>query len=450
LLFNNAISIGKEMAHYSMYDIIDRKKRGEKLSKEEYHWVIKSMMDKTVHDYQISAFLMACFLNELDIEETAYLTDAMLYSGDTLHFEGENVVDKHSTGGIGDKASFILAPIASACGVKVPMIAGRGLGFTGGTVDKIESVPGFRTDIGLKEFQDLLNKNGQVLIGQTKEIAPADKMIYALRDVTATIDSIPLITASIMSKKLAEGANGIVMDIKLGSGAFMRKKSDAKKLAKSIIRTAKRFDRKAVALITNMDQPLGNCVGNSIEIIESIKTLKNEGPKDLTEISLALAANMVHIAGIESTYAKALKRCKDVLKSGEAYKEFERLIEAQGGDLSYIRNPEKLEMAKTVTEVKAKVPGYIKSFQNDEIGLLLTEIGGGRKTKEDKIDFGVAFEFEKKIGDKVKVGDTIMKIYHHDHQKETVNYIEDKFLSEVVKISKAKVAKPMTIYDKVE
>ena len=221
------------MAHYSMYEIIDKKKNGEVLTKEEMRWVIDSLMNKTIHDYQMTAFLMASFIKGLNVEETAYLTDAMLYSGKTLSFEGTNVVDKHSTGGIGDKASFILAPIASACGVKVPMIAGRGLGFTGGTVDKVESIPGFKTSIDLNEFQKLLNKNNLVLIGQTEEIAPADKIIYGLRDVTATIDSIPLITASIMSKKLAEGANGVVMDIKVGSGAFMRKKADARKLANS-------------------------------------------------------------------------------------------------------------------------------------------------------------------------------------------------------------------------
>jgi len=438
------------MAHYSMYEIIDRKKNGQKLTKDEYRWVIESLMDKSIHDYQMSAFLMACFLNELDVEETAYLTDAMLYSGKTLTFEGSSVVDKHSTGGIGDKASFILAPIASACGIKVPMIAGRGLGFTGGTVDKVESIPGFRTNIDLNEFKKLLEKNNIVLIGQTEEIAPADKMIYALRDVTATIDSIPLITASIMSKKLAEGANGVVMDIKLGSGAFMRKKSDAKKLAKSIIRTAKRFDRDAVALITDMNQPLGNCVGNAIEIRESIQTLKNEGPKDLTELSLALAANMIHIGGVEKSYPKALKRAKEALKSGAAYKEFEKMIEAQGGDLSYIRNPEKLTLASCVTEVKAPSAGYIKKFQNDEIGLLLTDLGGGRKTKTDKIDFQVGFEFEKKIGDKLKAGDTILKIYHHKEQQDTVDYISNKLLNEVITFSKTKVEKLPIIIDKVE
>lgn len=438
------------MAHYSMYEIIDKKKNGELLTKEEMRWVIDSLMNKTIHDYQMSAFLMACFLNELTVEETAYLTDAMLYSGKTLEFEGSNVVDKHSTGGIGDKASFILAPIASACGVKVPMIAGRGLGFTGGTVDKVESIPGFKTAIDLNEFQRLLNENNLVLIGQTQEIAPADKIIYGLRDVTATIDSIPLITASIMSKKLAEGANGVVMDIKVGSGAFMRKKSDARKLAKSIIRTAKRFDRKSIALLTNMNQPLGNFVGNALEIKESVLTLKGEGPKDLTELSLALAAHMIHIGGVTKTYSKALKKAKEAVKSGAAYKEFEKLIAAQGGDLSVIQDLNKLDIASNITEIKAPKSGWVKSFKNDEIGLLLIEIGGGRKTKTDKLDLSTGFEFLKKVGDKVKEGDTIMKVYHGAHQVEKVKYIEEKFFADVIKISKSKVAKPETIYEIVE
>ena len=438
------------MTHYSMYEIIDKKKNGELLTKDEIRWVIDSLMNKSIHDYQMSAFLMACFLKGLNVEETAYLTDAMLYSGKTLSFEGSNVVDKHSTGGIGDKASFILAPIASACGVKVPMIAGRGLGFTGGTVDKIESIPGFKTAIGLDEFQKLLNENNIVLIGQTEEIAPADKIIYALRDVTATIDSIPLITASIMSKKLAEGANGVVMDIKVGSGAFMRKKADAKKLAKSIIRTAKRFDRKSIALLTNMDQPLGNYVGNALEIKESVLTLKGEGPKDLTELSLALAAHMIHIGGITKTYNQALKKAKEAIKSGSAYKEFIKMIDALGGDTNYVKDLNKLNIAKEVTEIKAPKAGWIKSFKNDEIGLLLIEIGGGRKTKTDKLDLSTGFEFIKKVGDKVEEGETIMKVYHGVHQVDKVKYIEEKFLSEVVKISKNKVTKPETIYEIVE
>ncbi len=438
------------MPNFSMYEIIDKKKRGKKLSKEEIDWVVQGLMKKKIADYQMTAFLMAIFLKGMTTEETAYLTDAMLYSGKVLTFEGQNVVDKHSTGGIGDKASFILAPIAAACGVKVPMIAGRGLGFTGGTVDKIESVKGFKTNLSLEEFQKRLNKKGIVLIGQTKEIAPADGLIYALRDVTATIDSIPLITASIMSKKLAEGANGIVMDIKSGSGAFMGSISDARKLAKSIIGTAKRFDKKSVALITNMDQPLGNAVGNSLEMIESVEVLKGNGPKDITEISLALAARMIHIGGVEKTYSAALKKAKESVANGSALKKFKEMIKDQGGDTSFITNYDKLPIAKERTEVLAPKSGWIKSFKNDQIGLLCTEIGGGRKVKTDKIDFGVGFYFNKKLGDKVSKGDSIFTIYHNKNQKKEVQYIQERFLKEVVKISAQKVQKPKTIHEVIQ
>ena len=360
------------MTQLSTYEIIDKKKNGEVLSQEEIKWVIDGLMDGSVLDYQMTALLMAIFLKGMTTEETAYLTDAMIFSGKMLKFDGLNVVDKHSTGGIGDKASFILAPLAAACGVKVPMIAGRGLGFTGGTVDKIEAVPGFKTDIDLAGFERLLTDKGMVLIGQTEDIAPADKRIYALRDVTATIDSIPLITASIMSKKLAEGANGIVMDIKIGSGAFMKNKTQARKLAKSILGTAKRFDKKAVTLITNMHQPLGQAVGHSLEIIESIEVLKGNGPKDLTDLSVELAAHMVHIGGVEQTYPKALKRVKKALKDGSGLRKFEELIGNQGGDSSVINNYDILDMAPETTDICSPVTGYIKSFQNKEIGFLCT------------------------------------------------------------------------------
>lgn len=371
---------------HNMYHIIERKKQKQELTESEIKWVIAGLMDGTVPDYQMTALLMAIFLNGMTTAETAYLTDAMLYSGTALNFDGDNVVDKHSTGGIGDKASFILAPIAAACGVKVPMIAGRGLGFTGGTVDKVEAIPGFKTAISLKKFEQLLNERGLVLIGQTGEIAPADKRIYALRDVTATIDSIPLITASIMSKKLAEGANGIVMDIKVGSGAFMSNKRDAKKLAKSILKTAKRFNKNAVTLLTNMNQPLGDTVGHSLEIIESIETLKGKGPKDLTELSLTLAAHMIHIGGVEKTYSKALKRAKESIKSGAALKAFEDLIQNQNGNAKVTKDYSILDMAPETTQVLAAKTGYIKSFDNKQIGFLCTELGGGRKVKTDKID----------------------------------------------------------------
>ncbi len=432
---------------HNMYHIIERKKQKQELTESEIKWVIAGLMDGTVPDYQMTALLMAIFLNGMTTAETAFLTDAMLYSGTALNFDGDNVVDKHSTGGIGDKASFILAPIAAACGVKVPMIAGRGLGFTGGTVDKVEAIPGFKTAISLKKFEQLLNERGLVLIGQTGEIAPADKRIYALRDVTATIDSIPLITASIMSKKLAEGANGIVMDIKVGSGAFMSNKRDAKKLAKSILKTAKRFNKNAVTLLTNMNQPLGDTVGHSLEIIESIETLKGKGPKDLTELSLTLAAHMIHIGGVEKTYSKALKRAKESIKSGAALKAFEDLIQNQNGNAKVTKDYSILDMAPETTQVLAAKTGYIKSFDNKQIGFLCTELGGGRKVKTDKIDFGVGFKFHKKIGSKVKEGEPILTIYHRKNQVEKVQNICETFQKEVIKITKTEVEVPVTIYE---
>lgn len=438
------------MSNFSMYEILDKKKRGAVLSSDEIKWVINGLMNKTVTEYQMSALLMAIFINGMTTQETADLTDAMLYSGEVLDFKDPTVIDKHSTGGVGDKTSFILAPIAAACGVKVPMIAGRGLGFTGGTVDKIEAISGFSTDISLKEFSGLIKKRGLVLIGQTKDIAPADKIIYALRDVTATIDSIPLITASIMSKKLAEGANGIVMDIKVGSGAFMRSKSQAKKLAKSILNTAKRFDKKGVALLTNMEQPLGNTVGNSLEIIECIDVLKGKGPKDLTEISCALSAQMVYLAGIEPTYNKALKKVKAVIKDGSALKKFRELIKNQGGNEKVIDNYSLIPIAKHKTQVLSPKAGWIKSFKCDQIGHMCTELGGGRKVKSDQIDFGVGFDFHKKIGTKVKKGEAIFTIYHNEDQADKVVNLINKFFSEVVKISNSKVEKPATIYDVIE
>lgn len=433
--------------HFSMYEIIDKKKRGLELEDTEIKWVIDGLMNKTVQDYQMTALLMAIFINGMTVKETAALTDAMLFSGKTLNFDDETVVDKHSTGGIGDKASFILAPIAAACGVKVPMIAGRGLGHTGGTVDKVESIPGYKTSENLETFSKLLMENNLVLIGQTDEIAPADKQIYALRDVTATIDSIPLITASIMSKKLAEGANGIVMDIKVGSGAFMRNKTEAKKLGKSILDTAERFNKKAVALLTNMDQPLGNAVGNANEVIESIETLKGNGPQDLTELSLALSAHMIILAGVEKNYNKALKLAKDSIKNGSALAKFKEMVEAQGGNSKVVDDYSILAKAEVETPILSRIDGYVKSFKNDLLGLLLTELGGGRKVKSDKIDFGVGFYFHKKVGDKVKKGEPLFTITHHKKQADKVKLIEERFFQEVVKFSKTKVAKPLTIIE---
>lgn len=427
------------MTQLSIYGIIDKKKRGGELSASEIQFFINGMMKKEIADYQTAALLMAIYINGMTTAETADLTDAMLYSGKVMSFDDPTVVDKHSTGGIGDKTSFILAPIAAACGVKVPMIAGRGLGFTGGTVDKIESIPGFKTDLGLEEFEKRLMENGIVLIGQTDEIAPADKKIYSLRDVTATIESIPLITASIMSKKLAEGANGIVMDIKVGSGAFMADKEQAIELAKSIIGTAKRFNKKAVCMITNMDQPLGNAVGNSLEIIESIDVLKGEGPEDITKVSLYLAAHMIHIAGKAGSFEEALKKAEDSVADGSALKEFKQLIKDQGGNENVVDDYSLLDVAPMQMDVIALKDGHVESFVNKDIGFACTDLGGGRKVVTDELDYGVGFILKKKVGDKVAKGDTLLTMYHRENQQELAERICRNLQEEIISISSNKV-----------
>ncbi len=433
---------------FNMYQLLDAKKRGEKLPTEAIKWMIAEYTAKRIPDYQLSAMLMAISLKGMDAIETAALTDAMLFSGRHLEFNDRRVVDKHSTGGIGDKASFVLAPIAACLGVKVPMIAGRGLGHTGGTVDKIECIPGFRTDLPLETFSKQLMEKGLVLIGQTPEIAPADRMIYALRDVTATIDCIPLITASIMSKKLAEGAEGIVFDIKHGSGAFMREKKDARALAKSLLATGKRFKRRGVALLTDMGQPLGNEVGHVLEIQESVRTLKGEGPKDLTDLSVELAAHMAVLAGTVKTLPEARKLALATLKDGSALAKFADLLNWQGGDATIAYNLNKLPVAPVKTVIKAPKNGWVKSFANDQVGYLLIELGGGRKTKEDKLDLSVGFTFHVKVGSKVKKGDALMTIHHHAHQQSVADYISKSFLSSVVRLSSSAV-KPVRLITEV-
>mgnify|MGYP003387000363 CR=1 FL=1 len=428
-----------------MYQLIDAKKRGETLPSEAIKWMITEYVAKNIPDYQLSALLMAIYCKGMDDRETADLTDAMLHSGRSLNFKDRTVVDKHSTGGIGDKPSFILAPIAAACGVKVPMIAGRGLGHTGGTVDKVEAIPGFRTGLSLDEFEDQLKYHGIVLMGQTPEIAPADRLIYALRDVTATIDCIPLITASIMSKKLAEGAEGIVFDIKFGSGAFMREKKDARALAQSLLKTGRRFKRRCVVMLTDMNQPLGQEVGHALEIQESIRVLKGEGPADLTHISIELAAAMVLLAGKAKTMAIARKMCLATIENGQALKKFRHLINLQGGDSSVIDHPERLTVAREKTVIKAPKTASLLTFENDQIGHLLTELGGGRKTKEETPDLAVGFTFHAKIGAKLKKGDPILTIHHHAMQQDLVNEISKRFLKEVIRFSPRAVRAPKLI-----
>lgn len=405
---------------FSAYSIIQKKRDKEKLTKDEITWFIENLTKGEIADYQMSALLMAIYLNGFDTNETTALTDAMLYSGKVLNFPEQYFIDKHSTGGVGDKTSFILAPIAAACGVKVPMIAGRGLGHTGGTVDKIESIKGFKTDISLSDFEKLLKERGLVLIGQTKEIAPADKKIYALRDVTATIESIPLITASIMSKKLAEGAKGIVMDIKTGNGAFMAKLSDAKKLAESIRQTGLRFNKNMMTIITDMSEPLGLAVGNSLEIIECIETLKNNGPADLTEVSLSLAGGMIYLAGLAKTHKEGIAKAKVALESGSALEKFRELISNQDGDAKVIDDYTLLPHTELTYPVLATKSGYITQMNCKALGLHCVHLGGGRQKTTDTIDFAVGFVMNKKIGDKVKKGEVLALIHYHRNQMEIV------------------------------
>ena len=423
---------------FSAYNIIQKKRDKEKLTKEEIQWFIDGFTKGEIADYQMSALLMAIYLNGFDKLETVALTDAMLYSGKVLNFPEPIYIDKHSTGGVGDKTSFILAPIAAACGVKVPMIAGRGLGHTGGTVDKIESIKGFKTEIALDEFVSLLKERGLVMIGQTAEIAPADKLIYALRDVTATIESIPLITASIMSKKLAEGAKGIVMDIKTGNGAFMSKLSDAKKLAESIRQTGLRFNKNMMTLITDMSEPTGNAIGNSLEIIESIETLKNQGPEDITEISLSLAGGMIYIAGLAKSHKDGIAKATAALNSGAALEKFRELIIHQGGDARIIDDYSLLPHTKFTTDVKSLKNGFVTKMDCKALGMHCVQLGGGRQKAGDKIDFAVGFVMNKKIGDKVKKGEVLATIHHHENQKSTVKEITDLMLKKDITIQSVK------------
>jgi len=383
---------------------------------------------------------MAVYFNGMTTEETAALTNSMLYSGkiiDLSEISGSKV-DKHSTGGVGDKTSLIIAPIAAAAGVNVPMISGRGLGHTGGTLDKLESIPGFRTDLNLSKYKSVLKKCGAVLIGQTKEIAPADKLIYALRDVTATVESIPLITSSIMSKKLAEGIDGLVLDIKTGSGAFMRELKDAKALANSLINTAKAFDKKVIGFITDMNQPTGNYIGNWLEVFESIKILQGEIVPDLLEISLNLSGAMIYLGGKANSIKEGIEISKEMISSGKAFDKFLEIVKLQGGDLSFIKNPEKYPKAKIIEKIESQQSGYLSEIDTYQLGMISLELGAGRLTKEDVIDHKAGIIFNKKLGDKINKGDVIAEF--HTDRKNKFEDLKNKFYN-IIKFNSEKPVK---------
>jgi len=387
---------------------------------------------------------MAAFLNGMNSEETTAITEAMLYSGkiiDLSKIEGVKV-DKHSTGGVGDKTSLILAPIVAAAGVKVPMISGRGLGHSGGTLDKLESIYGFRTDLNLARYKSVIKKTGAVMIGQTKSIAPADKLIYALRDVTATVESIPLITGSIMSKKLAEGIDGLVLDIKTGSGAFMREFKDAKKLADSLIRTAKSFDKNVIGIITDMNQPLGNYIGNWLEVVESVKALQGEDITDLMKVTHILSGAMIYLGKKAGSIEEGVEISKEMISSGKAFDKFLEIVKMQNGDTTILKDLSKYPKSKYSEIIVANKTGYFKSVNNYDIGMSALELGAGRLTKEDVIDPKAGIIFYPKIGDKIKKGDVIVKLF--TDKKNKIESVKNRVTQSLVFSSK-KTSRPKLI-----
>lgn len=399
-----------------MIDIIDKKKRNQELTKEELHFFVDGYTKGNIPDYQVSAFLMAVYFNGMTENETAEFTLAVRDSGDVVDLSAiEGIkVDKHSTGGVGDKTTLVLTPIVAALGAKVAKMSGRGLGHTGGTVDKMESIPGMKTSIETQEFIDQVNDIGISVIGQTGNLAPADKKLYALRDVTATVNSIPLIATSIMSKKLAAGSDAIVLDVKTGSGAFMKTLDDAIELAKEMVAIGENAGKSTIALITEMDIPLGHNIGNSLEVIEAVETLKGHGPKDLEEVSLELAANLVFMANIAEDIETARKMVKEAIADGSAYNKLVEFVKAQGGDASYIEDLDKFEKTSIAHEVKVSTDGYVYEMDTEKVGNASVILGAGRETKEDELDFAAGIKLVKKTGDELKEGDTIAILYTND------------------------------------
>lgn len=400
----------------SPYEIIARKRDKQKLTAREIDYFISAYLKDKVTDYQITAFLMATYLNGMDSEEISALTKAYIDSGETIDLSDVpgKKVDKHSTGGVGDKVSIVLAPLVAALGVPVPMISGRGLGHSGGTLDKLESIPGFNVNLPVSEFRRLVKTHGLGLIGQTADIVPADKRIYALRDVTATVDNIPLISASIMSKKIAEGIDGLVLDVKYGNGAFMKDPVEAEKLAHSLISIGKEFGKTVVALLTSMEQPLGNKIGNWLEIDECIDCMHGKGPADLREVTLALCSRMLLLGDAADSLEDAWQRCEQALDDGSAFAKFLKISRAQGADISYLEQPEKYPRAAKREVLKAATSGHIHSMNTFDIGMASVSLGAGRKRAEDTINPRAGIILRKKCGDAVREGEEILEIHCDD------------------------------------
>jgi pyrimidine-nucleoside phosphorylase len=412
-------------------DLIHRKRDGEELAADEIQFLVDGYTRGDIPDYQMSAFLMAVYYSGMTDREVSAMTDSMVSSGTTVDLSSIPgiKVDKHSTGGVGDKTSLIASPLAAAAGVIVPMISGRALGHTGGTLDKLESIPGFRTDLSIEEFKAQLAQHKLAFIGQTPEVAPADGKMYSLRDATATVESIPLIATSIMSKKLAVGLDALVLDVKVGSGAFMKKQVDARRLAQMMVGIGRRLDKRVQALITDMSQPLGYAVGNALEIMEVSQTLQNAGPADLTRISLELAARMIFLGKITKTLDEAREMAQSRLLDGSGYRKFKEVIAAQGGNPKVLDQFELLPNATGAQEITTQRGGYVSAIDAELIGQASSMIGAGRNTKDDSIDPAVGVILEVKVGQKIDAGSILCRIYHtsDEHLAEAAELVEDAF-----------------------
>ncbi len=442
---SNIYKLERGVPKMRMVDLIEKKRDGKTLTTEEVNFVIQGFTDGSVPDYQMSAFAMAVFLKGMTEKEYSDLTMAMVNSGDTIdlsNIEGIKV-DKHSTGGVGDTTTLVLGPLVASLDIPVAKMSGRGLGHTGGTIDKLEAVKGFHVELTEEEFTKQVNDIKLAVIGQTGDLTPADKKLYALRDVTATVNSIPLISSSIMSKKIAAGADAIVLDVKTGAGAFMKDIDDARDLAKAMVKIGNNVGRQTVAVISDMSQPLGFAIGNALEVKEAIDTLKGEGPKDLEELCLVLGSQMVVLAKKAETLEEARAKLLENMKNGKALEVFKAFLEAQGGDGSVVNDPSKLPQAKYVKEVVAEKDGYVSQIVADAVGTAAMKLGAGRATKESVIDLAVGLMLNKKVGEAVKKGDSLVTVYS---STEDISEVE-KDLLENIKISSEKVEEPTLVYD---
>ena len=401
------------------YDLIIKKRDGQELTQKEINFMIKEYCEDRIPDYQMSAMLMAIYFQGMNIDEIKYLTMAMVHSGKIIDLSSIPgiKVDKHSTGGVGDTTTLALAPMVAAAGVPVAKMSGRGLGHTGGTIDKLESIKGFKTELSLNKFINIVKKVGASIISPTSDLAPADKKLYALRDVTGTIDSIPLIVSSIMSKKLAAGADAIVLDVTTGSGAFMQEYKDALKLGKIMVDIGLEFGKETVAVVSNMDEPLGFAIGNSLEVKEAIEVLKNRGPEDLRNLCLVLGAYMLKLGGTAKNYEEGRNRLEKILKEGTAFSKFKEMIAAQGGNPEIIDKPELLPLAKHCTKIKAVISGYIQKIDSRLIGESAMLLGAGREKKESEIDLSVGIILKEKVGSKVNINEDLAEMYYNDTEK---------------------------------